>query len=505
MEIRADASLTHGPPLDIDLAPGQRASDAAGAGELWCGGVALSPDHQAGEWPLIDGAVLTAAPAPWSVTPRGPHLAVVSGPDAGWLLPVTPALRLGGGSAGVRAAFAPRAAMRWSLADPAIDRDHVVISRTQAGARWEDLGSVNGTGIMRGTTVTRRRRGDLGEGDLLAVGRSALELRLDDREQRPAVRLPARWHGDIELEGPCALASARAVVLARGGIPSVVTGEGAAGLLAEPWLRWLPPEPDEHGALTVSPSKMSGDTAGVPALAVSPQAAELAARVLASAGEPSVGRTLHWGDLPPVPASEVAWGRASGGELVTWRPWDPGSLALVTGGPGTGATTALVTAVSAITRSAPPSDVEVVIIAPGGGQRWARLIASPHVRAAVVTGSESEASAALHAPAHASRRLVVVDGADRFATRSVAALATTLPATRGDAVALSTSRVAGVFTPRALASAAIVMALRGADPAASLDVVSGAHALTPPGLVPGLASVRSDGRTRLARLAHPGG
>lgn len=134
---------------------------------LWCGDVRLDSDHRAGVPPLTHGAALTADPGFPLVSLKDPHVAVIAGPDAGWMLPLTRT-----GSALGRSAGADL-----TLRDDSMSHSHVSIGMDKAP--WaRDLGSRNGSLLMRANG--RRRRGRAvhpGFGDLMVAGESVMEFR----------------------------------------------------------------------------------------------------------------------------------------------------------------------------------------------------------------------------------------------------------------------------------------------------------------------------------------
>jgi hypothetical protein len=258
---------------------------------VWCGSEALDPEHGAGEWPLVAGAILSAQPGRASLAPDVFHLAAIAGPDAGVVIPVAPMTAIGSAS--------PAIVVR----DDAIDAHHVTVWATPGGSlRVKDHGTVNGTGVwsLRGGSLSwrgHRRSTTVRVGDVIAVGRTLLEARQGvttqhagsagrestesteaqvspsptaagraregisaalarialrasrslgwgDREgRRDATRLrafpdPTRtagWSGPVAIGGSHAVDLARAVILARGRRPPLPMP------MDEPWLSWLPP------------------------------------------------------------------------------------------------------------------------------------------------------------------------------------------------------------------------------------------------------------------------
>ncbi|WP_154793133.1 FtsK/SpoIIIE domain-containing protein [Occultella kanbiaonis] len=119
-----------------------------------------------------------AGPAP--ATTRF-HLAVIAGPDPGWVAPL--------GAQPVLVGRGPTASL--ALEDPSLSREHVLVSARGGRLRARDLGSANGTTMVRarrgpradapipGRRSRRVRTGwrALREGDLLRAGTSVIEVR----------------------------------------------------------------------------------------------------------------------------------------------------------------------------------------------------------------------------------------------------------------------------------------------------------------------------------------
>jgi hypothetical protein len=96
-------------------------------------------------------------------SPSGPHLLVLTGPDAGQRLPLGPEQTLG---------RSRRATLR--LADPRASRLHARLRVDDAGATVEDLGARNGLRV-NGVPIEARAQ-PLLAGDVLGVGETELAL-----------------------------------------------------------------------------------------------------------------------------------------------------------------------------------------------------------------------------------------------------------------------------------------------------------------------------------------
>jgi len=273
------------------------------APHVWCGSVALDPKHEAGEWPLVAGAILSAHPGRASIGPATLHLAAIAGPDSGVIIPVASMIAIGSAS--------PAAVVR----DDAIDAHHATVWATPGGSlRVKDCGSVNGTGVWspRGGSLLwrgHRRSTTVRVGDVIAVGRTLLEARQGVTPQRAGplgrestecteapvspgptaagraregisaalARIARRasrslgwgdregchdathlrafpdptrtegWSGPVAIGGSHALDLARAVILARGRRPPLPMP------VDEPWLSWLPPALAGDGPIRIGP------------------------------------------------------------------------------------------------------------------------------------------------------------------------------------------------------------------------------------------------------------
>jgi pSer/pThr/pTyr-binding forkhead associated (FHA) protein len=280
--------------VDLEVVPGtplrQIVADFP-APRVWCGSETLDPEHEAGKWPLVAGAILSAQPGRTSIAPGCLHLAAIAGPDSGVIIPVSPMTAIGSAS--------PAAVVR----DDTIDAHHVTVWATPEGSlRVKDHGSVNGTGVwsLRGGSLSwrgHRRSTTVRVGDVIAVGRTLLEARLGVTPQQAgpegrdspestkanvspvataagraregisaalghmarwappslgwggrecthdATRLrgfpdPTRtegWSGPVAIGGSHSVDLARAVILARGRRPPLPMP------MEEQWLSWLPP------------------------------------------------------------------------------------------------------------------------------------------------------------------------------------------------------------------------------------------------------------------------
>ena len=273
------------------------------ARRVWCGSDALAPEHEAGDWPLVAGAILSAQPGRASISLAALHLAAIAGPDSGVVIPVDHRTAIGSAS--------PAAVVR----DDAIDAHHVTVWATPGGLlRLKDNGSVNGTGVwsMRGGSLSwrgHRRSTTIRVGDVIAVGRTLLEARqgVTPQQARSAGREPTEsteapvspgptaagltregilaalgriarrasramgwcdrarrydathlrafpdptrtrgWSGPIAVGGSQAVDLARAVILARGRRPPLPMP------MDEPWLSWLPPALAGDGPIRIGP------------------------------------------------------------------------------------------------------------------------------------------------------------------------------------------------------------------------------------------------------------
>jgi hypothetical protein len=129
---------------------------------------------------LLRGAAEVAA------RPAGPHLLVLTGPEAGARLALGSELVLGRGrSAPLR------------IGDPAASRCHARLRIGPAGASVEDLGAKNR--LQVNGVPAERRPVPLSPGDRLTVG--GTELAFEDREGPPAPRRRASRAGDAGPRG----------------------------------------------------------------------------------------------------------------------------------------------------------------------------------------------------------------------------------------------------------------------------------------------------------------
>lgn len=161
--------------LDLDLTAAATCADLLSylehAGErpeaLWCGAVRLDADHRAGVPPLVHGASLHRNPYPPAALLDNPHLAVVCGPDAGRMVPLT--------RAGISIGRSESCDLR--LGDDAVSQDHARAGfDTAAWVRDED--SRNGTVLIRRDgTRKRARRLRPSPGEHLVLGSSVAQVR----------------------------------------------------------------------------------------------------------------------------------------------------------------------------------------------------------------------------------------------------------------------------------------------------------------------------------------
>lgn len=333
MRLTIHHSLTGHGDLDLDVSRGTPLHEVVAAFHaptVWCGDVALDQELEAGEWPLFAGAVLSARRRPAIVAPGALHLAAIAGPDAGILIPISSATVIGtapgrgtppgrGTAPGIGTApftdYVPPTAV---VRDDAIDARHATVSPTRAGSlRIKDNGSVNGTGVWsrRGGAFSwrgRRRTSTVDAGDVIAIGRTLLEVRrglapppaiaggadftasraptgateasgtylvelsramlrrgrffglVDHVRGRRASHFdefpdPTRthgWSGPIAIGGAHAVELARAVILARGRRPP------HPGPIDEPWLAWLPPALASDGRIRIGANSTTSSASG---------------------------------------------------------------------------------------------------------------------------------------------------------------------------------------------------------------------------------------------------
>lgn len=311
MRLTIHHSLSHDRDVDLEVLHGTPLHEIVAAfpsGQIWCGPEPLAPRHPAGTWPLLSGAVLSAQPRQPTVTPTGGFLAAFSGPDAGVVVPLNrttvigSAPTIGAVPRGAQADSAGSPHIVAVLRDDAVDPHHVTIAPLPNGSmRMKDRGSVNGSGIWRrrGDALVwagSRRTATIRTGDVVAIGRSLLEVRQGlapqpltvNREARgarggilaelsralqratPLARAlelgkglmvhrravptstalpdPTRtggWSGPLAIDGAHAKELARAVILARGRRPPHPRH------LDEPWLSWLPPALSGDGPIRI--------------------------------------------------------------------------------------------------------------------------------------------------------------------------------------------------------------------------------------------------------------
>lgn len=582
MRITIDSGLRGaGTPLDIEAVPGATLAEIlacadARASHAWCGAERLAPEHRAGAHPLLHGALLTARPAEPSVAPRGPHVAVVAGPDAGAVFPLDEPVTVGRGDADL------------VLADPALSRRHARIEARTGHAVVTDLGSVNGVAPNGSLTVAARRTVRLAEGEAVRLGDSVLVVRglavsADGRSARPerhaldaAGRVlsalasalsargrrsadghawrsldptspgsaPARASVAVVGEGEARTALARAEILARGRRPP-----RCEDVLDEAWLAWLPAaRPEDGGVVLARESPPWADRVlrtRDAAVAVSARRAELAARRAASlASSRELPASVRWADLAACGAPEpegllatalgsCAGDRSPGPAGTAWMlDLDAhGPHALVAGDPGTGRTTALVTAVLALALTRDPTRLRVAAIDLAGGALAGGLKGVPHLVGLVDRADPAPALEALSAEVAAraarlgasgcasfraweetggapARLLVAIDEFHALAAwdaahrEALARLASAAGAV-GVHLLLATSRPTSALDPDVRASIGTVIALRVGSEAASRDLIGTADAARLPEGIPGRAVVACAGRRCEVQLATP--
>ncbi|MCZ0858475.1 FtsK/SpoIIIE domain-containing protein [Actinomyces israelii] len=143
------------------------------------------------------------------------HLAVLTGPDAGLVLPVPAEGTVGRGEV---------------MTDPAVSRRHLLLGTTAKSVTVADAGSVNGTHVRRGLwwRSLGRRRARCRAGALVLVGDTLLEVRRRPHDltvPAPAGRSRRRW-----VRAAVVAAALMLVVVAA--VAMRATGRGAYGLLA---------------------------------------------------------------------------------------------------------------------------------------------------------------------------------------------------------------------------------------------------------------------------------
>ncbi|MEO7068920.1 MAG: FtsK/SpoIIIE domain-containing protein, partial [Nostocoides sp.] len=163
-DVTVTASAGH---TATDLLAGLLACLGAEGTALSCGGRVLPPDLPVGRPPLLDGASLSIAevgrgPATRAAPRAALVLDVVSGPDCGQSLALTPGRHTIGRDGG----------SSLTIADPAISRRHVVIEVSPGGVRLTDAGATNAV-VRAGCDP----EGPLAPGDEFRLGDSRLRLR----------------------------------------------------------------------------------------------------------------------------------------------------------------------------------------------------------------------------------------------------------------------------------------------------------------------------------------
>jgi S-DNA-T family DNA segregation ATPase FtsK/SpoIIIE len=169
------------PDLDLDVAPGATVASILTfirervdqpPATLWCGEVRLDGDHPAGTEPLVHGAMLRGGPGEPSMTPRGPHLAVVAGPDAGAVIPVGARITRIGRCDDVDVA----------IHDDAMSATHLTVHGGTA-IRIADAKSTNGTTVLadgRERHVARTQEAE--PGAVARAGQTLMQLRPNPEE-----------------------------------------------------------------------------------------------------------------------------------------------------------------------------------------------------------------------------------------------------------------------------------------------------------------------------------
>lgn len=453
MHITIDASLTGGTHAELEVAWGTPVSTLLGmdtSTPVWCGSVELAPAHRAGEWPLVAGALLTDRPSPCASPPRGLHLAVISGPDAGAIVALS-------GPTSVGTCPPPGRGARPSLtiADDTVDAMHAIVApQPSGGATVTDAGTVNGTrvwsrsaeGLRRGR---RARSASVRAGDVIEMGRTRVELRDTAARHAAAVATappaipdptsPGTWTPATWIDGPFAAATARAVVLARGRRPP---DPADFADFAEPWWQWLPPASpgdapirrgagaaDEGAACLIASQNHTTvrDQAAVrsaPVVRVTAATAELLARAIAGGQPEPVPTSIRWADIAGARVgartqcaealhdrAEHSWRVVAGIDADAWAhgaaPWDQAAFAweidldaasphiAVTGRAQSGRTTLLATITAALASAHPPHELEIVAICPRAPGPLGPCLAMPHVREAALGDDVTLAAGAL--------------------------------------------------------------------------------------------------------------
>ncbi len=202
--------MTVGNGHDLEVAHGTTVAEIADAAraigapldEAWCGDARLDPQHPAGAWPLLEGALLNPNPGLPCAPPRGPALLVIAGPGAGRLAPVGPdGIVIGRGrEAGL------------VVDDPTVSRAHFFIA-PGVSLKAKDLGSSNGTTLWRGSTSRRIGRSATTQiGDVFAVGTSLVAVvGPAERPPEPDPSRPATPQESSSLTGRLAPAASSAI------------------------------------------------------------------------------------------------------------------------------------------------------------------------------------------------------------------------------------------------------------------------------------------------------
>ena len=173
-------------------------------------GPVLGPSHG-----LSAEAPHAGARAAGEALSRPWHLAVLTGPDAGLVLPVPAEGVLGRGEV---------------LTDPAVSRRHLLLATAAKSVTVADAGSANGTRVRRGLwwRSLGRRRVRCRAGALVLVGDTLLEVRRRPHDltvPAPATRSRHRWMR-------AAMVGAALMLVVVAAVAVRATGRGAYGLLA---------------------------------------------------------------------------------------------------------------------------------------------------------------------------------------------------------------------------------------------------------------------------------
>lgn len=399
------------------------------------------------------------------------------------------------------------------------------VARRRLSPHGRIMGHVSGAMRMAGSLLlqTVSERGNL----LRITGPPAPVAFLDPTQTRG-------WLGAIEIGGPYARELARAVILARGRRPPLPHH------LDEPWLSWLPPalasdgpihisgappRSDTHGwtVLTAESVRTTGCVDGVtfvaPVVRVNAATADILARSRAACGPEPAPRTIHWADAAALDArpAQSSPHRTVVAGVHADNPTAPWSLTLdpclphtlIAGAPGSGKTTLLATILGALALKNTPSELSLVILCAGTPGVLEAYLELPHVtRAASHIGQEEALRVVDSLDMRAPLTVIVVDDlaalgpGGRAVTGRLEALAHHAGQGRMHLV-LTTHRPTAVLTPTLRAGMATGIALRTASAADSLEVTGIAAAAGIADDAPGLAYVRTGGRSERVQFALP--